>query len=146
MPTIEGLNTSAVSALTLDVEDYFQVTGFEAVVSPASWEHFESRVERNTDQLLGILADAHVAATFFILGWIAEGYPQLVRRIQAAGHELASHSYAHRLVYTCSPEEFREDTCRAKKAVEDISGQRVIGYRAPIEACITNGTVVLSHA
>jgi len=125
------MNDDIVSALTVDVEDYFQVSGFEAVVSPASWGSFESRVERNTDRLLDILADARVIATFFILGWTAERFPQLVRRIQAAGHELGSHSYAHRLVYLCSQREFREDTRRAKKVVEDISGEEVIGYRAP---------------
>ena len=128
---IQPTNNGIVSGLTVDVEDYFQVSGFEAVVPPASWEHFESRVEQNTDRLLEILADTKVVATFFILGWTAERFPQLVRRIQVAGHELASHSFAHRLVYSCSREEFREDTRRAKRAVEDISGQSVIGYRAP---------------
>jgi len=128
---IQPTNNGIVSGLTVDVEDYFQVSGFEAVVPPASWEHFESRVEQNTDRLLDILADTKVVATFFILGWTAERFPQLVRRIQVAGHELASHSFAHRLVYSCSREEFREDTRRAKRAVEDISGQQVIGYRAP---------------
>jgi polysaccharide deacetylase family protein (PEP-CTERM system associated) len=120
-----------MSALTIDVEDYFQVSGFEDVVSPTSWGHFESRVERNTEHLLDILDDAGVTATFFVLGWTAERYPRLVRRIHAAGHELASHSYAHRLVYIGSPTEFREDTIRAKKVLEDISGEPIIGYRAP---------------
>ncbi len=126
-PTENGI----VSALTVDLEDYFQVTGFEAVVSPANWGNYESRVEQNTDRMLDILAEAKITATFFILGWTAERYPQLIRRIQVAGHELASHSYAHRLTYTCSRNEFREDTRRAKRIVEDISGQQVLGYRAP---------------
>ncbi len=120
-----------VSALTIDVEDYFQVSGFEAVVAPTSWGNFESRVERNTDRLLEILQDTKITATFFMLGWTADRYPALVRRIQAAGHELACHSYAHRLVYECNREEFREDTRRAKRLVEDLAGAAVIGYRAP---------------
>jgi len=125
------MNNGVVSALTVDVEDYFQVSGFEDVISRASWENFESRVEESTDRLLEILANACVSATFFMLGWTAERHPNLVRRIQAAGHELGCHSYAHRLVYKCTREEFREDTRRAKKLIEDLSGERVIGYRAP---------------
>jgi len=128
---IEQMNGGVVSALTIDVEDYFQVSGFEDVIPRASWDRLEGRVERNTEQLLEILADCRVTATFFILGWTAERYPQLVRRIQAAGHELACHSYSHRLVYQCTPNEFREDTRRAKRLVEDLTGEPVIGYRAP---------------
>ncbi len=120
-----------MSALTIDVEDYFQVSGFEDLIPRASWGGFESRVERETDRLLGILDDYKVAATFFMLGWTAERHPDLVRRIRAAGHELACHSYAHRLVYQCDREEFREDTRRAKRLVEDLAGDAVIGYRAP---------------
>ena len=125
------LCSGRLSALTIDVEDYFQVSGFENVVLRESWPFFESRVERNTDRLLALLAEARVTATFFVLGWIAERYPMLVRRIQSAGHELACHSYAHRIVYQCTPEEFRADTRRAKRLLEDISGAAVIGYRAP---------------
>ncbi len=120
-----------VSALTIDVEDYFQVSGFEDVIPRTSWGNFESRVERETDRLLGILDDYQVAATFFVIGWTAERHPALLRRIQAAGHELASHSYAHRLVYQCTRDEFREDTRRAKRLIEDLAGAAVIGYRAP---------------
>ncbi len=120
-----------VSALTIDVEDYFQVSGFEDVVPRSSWGNFESRVGRETDRLLEILDDYQVVATFFMLGWTAERQPALVRRIQAAGHELACHSYAHRLVYECTREEFREDTHRAKRLIEDLSGAAMIGYRAP---------------
>lgn len=123
--------TSGRNALTVDVEDYFQVSGFEDVIPRASWDTFESRVERNTDRLLEILAEAGVTATFFVLGWTAERHPALVRRIHAAGHELACHSYAHRLVYRCTAKEFREDTHRAKCLVEDLSAQPIIGYRAP---------------
>jgi polysaccharide deacetylase family protein (PEP-CTERM system associated) len=125
------LANGGLVALTVDVEDYFHVSGFEDVISRARWESFESRVERNTDRLLGILAEAGVSATFFVLGWIAERHPTLVRRIQAAGHEIACHSYDHRLVYLRTPETFREDTRRVKEILEDIIGERVIGYRAP---------------
>jgi len=120
-----------VNALTIDLEDYFQVSGFEDVIPQASWKSFESRVERNTERLLEILADSNVMATFFVLGWVAERHPQLVRCVQAAGHELGCHSYAHRLVYKCTPADFREDTRRAKGVLENLSGQRVLGYRAP---------------
>jgi polysaccharide deacetylase family protein (PEP-CTERM system associated) len=120
-----------MSALTIDVEEYFQVSGFEHLIPRASWGNFESRVERETDRLLGILDEHQVAATFFMLGWTTERHPALVRRIQAAGHELGCHSFAHRLVYQCNREEFREDTRRAKRLVEDLAGAAVIGYRAP---------------
>jgi polysaccharide deacetylase family protein (PEP-CTERM system associated) len=120
-----------ISALTVDVEDYFQVTGFENVIPRDSWASFDSRVERNTDRLLAILADRGVAATFFVLGWTAERHPTLIRRIHAAGHEVGCHSYAHRLVYECTPTEFREDSRHAKTLLEDLTGERVIGYRAP---------------
>jgi polysaccharide deacetylase family protein (PEP-CTERM system associated) len=118
-------------ALTIDVEDYFQVSGFEDIVPRTRWESFESRVERNTHRVLDILAGARVSATFFVLGWIAERYPALVRRIHTSGHEIGCHSYEHRLVYRCAPETFREDTHRAKAILETIIGEPIIGYRAP---------------
>ena len=117
--------------LTVDVEDYFQVSGFEDIVPRSQWERFESRVERNTDQLLKILADAKATATFFVLGWIAERHPALVRSIHGTGHEIACHSYDHRLIYQCAPDAFREDARRAKRILENLIGERVIGYRAP---------------
>jgi len=120
-----------LNAMTIDVEDYFHVSAFAGVVSSADWDSYESRVCRNTDRILGILEDADVAATFFVLGWVAEKYPELVKRIHRAGHELASHSYDHGLVYDKSPEGFRDDLRRAKAAIQQAIGEPIHGYRAP---------------
>lgn len=120
-----------VNALTVDVEDYFQVTSFEGVVPRTDWDSRESRVVASTERILDLLAQHDVRATFFVLGWVAERFPQLVRRIDAAGHELACHSHWHRLVYDLTPEEFRQDLQRAKAAIEDAAGQRVTAFRAP---------------
>ena len=117
--------------MTIDVEDYFQVSAFDDVVSRDQWPSMPSRVVANTQRLLQLF-DAHgVNATFFVLGWVAEQYPSLVREIADAGHELASHGHGHRLVYNQSPDEFRADVRRAKTIIEDAGGQRVRGYRAP---------------
>jgi polysaccharide deacetylase family protein (PEP-CTERM system associated) len=120
-----------MNAMTVDVEDYFQVSAFERTVSPRHWDRFESRVEQNTDRLLAMFADADVTATFFILGWVAERFPSLVRRIATAGHEIASHGSAHRLVYEQTPAQFRDDVRRARAVLEATSGSPVLGYRAP---------------
>ena len=120
-----------MNAMTVDVEDYFQVSAFEQNVSPQRWDSFESRVERNTDRLLEMFQGADIRATFFILGWVGERFPSLVRRIAAAGHEVASHGYAHRLVYELTPAQFRQDLRRAKAVLEVASGSPVLGYRAP---------------
>ena len=120
-----------VNAMTIDVEDYFHVSVFDGVVPRADWGRMESRVCRNTERLLAILADADVRATFFVLGWVAERYPALVREIAAEGHEIASHGYAHRLIYDQTPVAFRDDVRRARLLLEDASGQAVVGYRAP---------------
>ena len=120
-----------VNAMTVDVEDYFHVSAFASVVSPTNWERYESRVVRNTERLLDIFEAAGVRATFFVLGWVAERFPLLVQRIQRDGHELASHSYDHGLVYDKTPETFRADLRRARAAIEDAAGVRVQGYRAP---------------
>lgn len=120
-----------VNALTVDVEDYFQVEAFADVVRREEWSNWESRVERNTQRLLEMLACRDVRSTFFILGWIAEQHPRLVREIADAGHEIACHSYHHQLISSQSRNEFRADVRRAKFLLEDISGQEVIGYRAP---------------
>jgi len=122
---------SVVNAMTIDVEDYFQVSGFDDLVKRDDWEHFESRVCRNTERLLQIFAEAATHATFFVLGWVAERFPALVRQIHDAGHELASHGYGHRLIYSTSPAEFRADLYRSKAAIESAAGVRVVGYRAP---------------
>jgi polysaccharide deacetylase family protein (PEP-CTERM system associated) len=120
-----------LNAMTVDVEDYFHVSAFAGVVSPSEWASFESRVCRNTERLLDLLEHAAVPATFFVLGWVAERFPNLVKRIHRAGHELASHSYDHGLVYDKTPEAFRDDLRRAKAALEDAAGVSVTGYRAP---------------
>jgi polysaccharide deacetylase family protein (PEP-CTERM system associated) len=122
---------SVMNALTVDVEDYFQVSAFAGIVDRSQWGTFESRVCRNTDELLGLFDDAGVRGTFFVLGWVAERFPDLIRRIQAGGHELASHGYAHQLVYDLTPEEFRADLARARGAIGDATGVVVQGYRAP---------------
>lgn len=119
------------NAMTIDVEDYFQVSAFAPVISRDSWPERECRVERNVGRILDILAGADVRATFFTLGWIAERYPALVRRIVDGGHELASHGYGHLRASDQSRAEFWEDITRSKKILEDIGGQAVLGYRAP---------------
>jgi polysaccharide deacetylase family protein (PEP-CTERM system associated) len=119
------------NAMTIDVEDYFHVSAFERHIDRRRWDSFESRVVANTDRLLRLVAAADVRATFFVLGWVAERFPDLVARIARDGHEIASHGYSHRLVYDMTPREFAEDIRRAKALLERISGQPVLGYRAP---------------
>ena len=120
-----------LNAFTVDVEDYFQVTGFERHVARTDWSSHASRVVGSTQKLLESLAHVEVRGTFFVLGWVAHRFPSLVREIQAAGHELGSHSYWHRLVYQLSPDEFRQDLLDSCKAIEDAAGIRPIAYRAP---------------
>jgi polysaccharide deacetylase family protein (PEP-CTERM system associated) len=120
-----------VNGMSIDVEDYFQVSAFEGVAPRHRWGSFESRVTANTERLLAIFAEADVHATFFVLGWVAEQYPSLVARIAAAGHEVACHSHAHRLVYDLTRTAFRNDLRRAKDAIESAAGAPVHGYRAP---------------
>jgi polysaccharide deacetylase family protein (PEP-CTERM system associated) len=117
--------------MTVDVEDYFQVQAFARIISRDDWDTLPRRVERNTDRVLDIFADAGVKATFFTLGWVAERHPSLVRRMVAEGHELASHGYAHRRADEQTPDEFRADIVKAKRILEDIGGTVVRGYRAP---------------
>ena len=120
-----------MNALTIDVEEYFQVSAFDGIVPRAAWDQFESRVERSTDRILQLMADANVQGTFFILGWLAEKNPALVRKIASLGHEIGSHSFRHRLVYELTPEEFRRDLRQARAAIEDACGQAVMSFRAP---------------
>jgi polysaccharide deacetylase family protein (PEP-CTERM system associated) len=120
-----------VNVMTVDVEDYFHVSNFSSLVTRESWTARESRVERNTDRLLQTFADAGVTATFFVLGWVGERFPHVVARIAALGHEVASHGYAHQLVYDQTPSAFRDDVRRAKALLENACGHRVRGYRAP---------------
>jgi len=120
-----------VNAMTIDVEDYFHVSVFDGTVPRADWPRMESRVERNTERLLEIFDETGVRGTFFVLGCVAERYPNLVQTIARRGHEIASHGYAHRLVYDQTPSAFAEDVRRAKQILEQASGRRVRGYRAP---------------
>jgi polysaccharide deacetylase family protein (PEP-CTERM system associated) len=115
----------------VDVEDYFQVNAFEGLVDRAKWGEYPSRVERNVEVILELLARHHAHGTFFTLGWIAERYPALVRRVHDAGHEIASHGYWHRMVTSLSPEAFREDVRKSKARLEDVIGQPCLGFRAP---------------
>ncbi|CAL1239514.1 Polysaccharide deacetylase [Candidatus Methylocalor cossyra] len=116
--------------MTVDVEDYFHVSAFAPYVERHTWDRLPCRVERNTERILDIFAYRQVRATFFVLGWVAERYPSLVRRIVDAGHELACHGYSHIRVTEQTPDQFREDAGRAKALLEDIAGCPVLGYRA----------------
>jgi polysaccharide deacetylase family protein (PEP-CTERM system associated) len=120
-----------LNALTVDVEDYYHVSGFDRCVARADWDGFEPRVADNTHRLLDRLAEAGGRATFFVLGWVAQRQPRLVRAIRRAGHEVGCHSYGHRLVYRQTPAQFRADLCRGRDVLQDILGQRVTAYRAP---------------
>src|SRR5205085_7196447 len=116
--------------LTVDVEEYFHPNAMDAAVAPAQWDGLPRRVERNTRQLLDLLSEHEVQATFFVLGWVAERLPGLVTEIASRGHEIGCHGYAHRLVYRLGPERFRDDVRRAKGVLEDCLGQRIAGFRA----------------
>ena len=124
------MTVSATNALTVDVEDYFHVAALAPNIHRDSWASRESRVVGNTQKLLAIFEQFDVRGTFFVLGWVAERHPQLVRDIAARGHEIACHGYSHRLVYEQSPEEFYTETLRAKNLLEEITGSAVVGYRA----------------
>jgi len=119
------------NAMTVDVEDYFQVSAFEHHIPRDAWEQLPCRVERNLDLILELFQRHEVHATFFTLGWIAQRYPALVRRIVASGHELASHGLNHGRAHEQTPDEFREDIRSAKRILEDLAGVEVKGYRAP---------------
>lgn len=119
------------NALSVDVEDWFQVGAFETVIDRKEWDSLECRVERNTDAVMALFEETGVKATFFTLGWVAERYPALIRRIVDVGHEIASHGYGHDRVFTFTPAQFAADIERTRKILEDTSGQQVTGYRAP---------------
>jgi polysaccharide deacetylase family protein (PEP-CTERM system associated) len=125
------LAPAITNALTIDVEDYFQVSAFAPYIRRADWDARECRVEQNVGRILELLAERDTKATFFTLGWIAERYPQLVRRIVEQGHELASHGYGHERASDLTEAAFTDDVTRAKKLLEDIGGRPVLGYRAP---------------
>lgn len=119
------------NALSVDVEDWFQVGAFETVIDRKDWDSLECRVERNTDAVMALFDEAGVKATFFTLGWVAERYPALIRRIVEAGHEIGSHGYGHDRVFTFTPDQFAADLLRSRKLIEDAGGVAVTGYRAP---------------
>jgi polysaccharide deacetylase family protein (PEP-CTERM system associated) len=126
-----GARPNPKNIISVDVEEYYQVEAFADMVSRSEWETYPSRVEANTYRVLDLMDRLNVKGTFFILGWVAERFPALVREIVSRGHEPACHSYWHRLVFSLSPEEFRQDTVKAKDAIEQAAGMAVFGYRAP---------------
>ena len=123
--------SGVLNGLSVDVEDWFQVGAFETVIDRKDWDGLTCRVERNCNEILALFDAAGVKATFFTLGWVAERYPALMRRIAADGHEIASHGWDHARVFTLGREAFAADIERARKVLEDVTGERVIGYRAP---------------
>lgn len=120
-----------LNAFTVDVEDYYHVSGFEKQIRRDQWDSFESRVNRNTGRILDLLDRFEVKGTFFVLGWVAQRQPDLVQEIHRRGHEIGSHSYWHRLIYEQSPEEFHKDLRDSRQVLEDIIGEPVTAYRAP---------------
>jgi polysaccharide deacetylase family protein (PEP-CTERM system associated) len=120
-----------INALTIDIEEWFQVTSFDSVVKIDEWDNYESRVVDETLKLLCILQQYEIKATFFVLGYVAEKHPEIIRRMADYGHEVAIHGYSHRLVSNLSPKEFATELLTSKEIVEQITGQEVIGYRAP---------------
>lgn len=129
MPAVDS--TKSLHCLSFDVEEHFQVSAFETPSRRQSWDQFESRVEQNVEKILDLLSTRGTRATFFILGWVAERHPGLVKQLIAAGHEVASHGYAHQMITVQTPEVFREDVRKAKAILEDLTGRPVYGYRAP---------------
>lgn len=120
-----------LNALSVDIEDWFQVGAFEKTIRREDWDDLPCRVEANTDAVLALFADADVKATFFTLGWVAARYPALIRRIADAGHEVASHGWGHDRVFTMTSEQFANDLVRTRRTLEDAGGVMVTGYRAP---------------
>lgn len=129
---------SVLNAMSVDVEDYFQVNAFAKVVDRAQWDAYSLRVGDNTRRVLDLLDEYQVTATFFVLGWVAEREPGLVRDIDARGHEVASHGFGHELVYVIGPKRFREDVRRSKQILEETTGRPVLGYRAPSYSITAN--------
>jgi len=120
-----------LNAITIDVEDYFQVNAFAKVIARDHWGDYQLRVGDDTTRIIDILESNNVKATFFVLGWVAEKLPSLIKLIRNSGHEIACHGYGHELIYQIGPARFREDIRKAKAIIENITGQRVHGYRAP---------------
>lgn len=125
------MKSDVFNAMTVDVEDFFHVSAFESVISPSQWKDYQPRVDTNTRRLLDLFAKKEVKSTFFVLGWVAERYPDLIKEIHSQGHEVASHGYAHKRVILLSRDEFLQDVKRSKNHLEDLLGEQIIGYRAP---------------
>jgi len=124
------MSMSQVHAMTCDVEDYFQVSAFDGIVPRSRWTDVECRIPRNIDTILQLFSDNGTKGTFFTLGWVAEHYPEVIRRIVDEGHELASHGMCHARVWSQEPQEFREDAGRAREILQSVGGVPVTGYRA----------------
>lgn len=131
--------SSITNALSFDIEDWFHMVEVDAVADPESWPKLESLVERYTEWIVQTVTEAGVRATFFVLGWVAQRYPRLVRLMADHGHELGTHSFWHRRVYNLSPDEFRQDMARSIEAIESAGGRKVLGFRAP-SFSVTPGT------
>jgi polysaccharide deacetylase family protein (PEP-CTERM system associated) len=125
------MKDAVLNAMTVDVEDFFHVSAFESIISPEQWKDYQPRVEANTQRLLELFAKHNVKSTFFVLGWVAERYPQLIKDIHKQGHEIASHGYAHRRATEQTRAEFTADVKRSKDHLEDLLGEKLTGYRAP---------------
>lgn len=129
-PATNATRPAIKHAMTVDVEDYFHVSAFAKIIAPSQWGDWPTTVERNTRRLLDLFDEHAIKATFFVLGWVAERHPELIREIVARGHESASHGYSHQLVYKQTPAEFRTETEKSKRILEDITQQPIVGYRA----------------
>ncbi len=123
-------NKTITNVLTIDVEDYFHVAALSKSIAGSDWDSQDCRVENNTNRLLDLFEQHSANITFFVLGWVAERYPHLVKEIDNRGHEVASHGYGHKLIYSQTPEEFKQETIRSKQLLEDLTGKVVTGYRA----------------
>lgn len=124
------MNAMKNNVMSVDVEDYYQVSAFAKSVATTEWEQHESRVVANTHRLLELFSEKNIKATFFVLGWVAEREPQLVKKIHEQGHEVASHGFSHQLIYNQSQDVFKEETIKSKEVLEDLIGEKVLGYRA----------------
>lgn len=125
------MQSDVLNAMTVDVEDFFHVSAFDSIIRPDDWQQYQPRVQHSTARLLDLFAKHEVKSTFFVLGWVAERFPELIKRMHHEGHEVASHGYAHQRATTQSREEFKQDVMRSKSHLEDLLGAPVIGYRAP---------------
>lgn len=121
----------ALNAMTVDVEDFFHVSAFDSIITPDQWHEYQPRVDANTRRLLDVFARNDIKSTFFVLGWVAERYPELIKEIHSQGHEIASHGYSHKRAYRQTRDEFVADVSRSKNHLEDLIGDKLIGYRAP---------------